>query len=460
MFRLALATLVVAACVAPEAGDPDGDPNLDDKADGVSATAKGVLGWSAPATVDFANDSGAAVKLVYVTFQLSGEADVTLQTQHASASSLDTVLYIYKPNDETWGRYLARDDDSGSGALSKITKHLSAGTYRVLVRRKTSTGSPSVDVAGTCSGDGCKRLCTPTEPRSAAPQLFVGPDNWQQNIEAAIDTATTTLDLQMYLFNVPDIATHLISAQQRGVAVRVLLDPSEASNNTKVQAQLTAAGIETKLDPATFSYAHAKYMIIDGARAVILSGNFNTAAVDTTGGGERNYGFVDHDPYDIADLESVYAADWSAGPEPDLSCTRLIVSPINSGQRILDHVNSAKSTLDIEVLYLEDTDLRAAVVAAKQRGVAVRIMLSDPARNPPNTNAQEYFAAAGIPTKFLITNYLHAKMIQADGVAMVGSENMSVTSWTKNREVGGLLFESTPAGAVHAQYEKDWAAAQ
>lgn len=44
--------------------------------------------------------------------------------------------------------------------------------------------------------------------------------------------------------------------------------------------------------------------------------------------------------------------------------------------------------------------------------------------------------------------------------AEIGSENMSTTSLTKNREVGLLVFEPVPAGRVHAQYEADWAAAQ
>ena len=157
----------------------------------------------------------------------------------------------------------------------------------------------------------------------------------------------------------------------------------------------------------------------------------------------------------------MFDSDWIAGAEPDLSCTRLIVSPINSAQRVLDHIDTAMHTLDIEVLYLDDLDVRAHIVTAvQQRGVAARILLSDPAKNPQNTATQTYFNGLGIPTKILLANYLHTKMIQADGVAMVGSENMSETSLTKNREVGALIFEPTPAALVHATYEADWAAAQ
>ena len=46
-------------------------------------------------------------------------------------------------------------------------------------------------------------------------------------------------------------------------------------------------------------------------------------------------------------------------------------------------------------------------------------------------------------------------MIHADGVALVGSETMSDTLLTMNREVGELIFEPTPAGEIHAQCEAD-----
>ena len=463
---------ILTGCVAWEptksADDESGtadDPVLDtNKADGGDVPyAKGTEAWSTR-TLGFDNGAGAAADMIYVSFELSGPADITLETESAGDDALDTILYIYEPTPTKWGAYLAKNDDSGAGKLSKLARHLDAGAYRVLIKRRNGAMTiPKVALTGTCTGAGCvapEHGCDPHEARSQAPDLFVGPDGWQQGIEAAIDSAQVSLDVQMYLFTVTDIAQHIIDAQQkRGVAVRVLLDPHE--DNSVVTALLVGGGIANHTDPAVFSFAHAKYMIIDGSRAVIQSGNFNVGAVKTTGGGERNYAIVDYDADDVADLQAIYESDWVAGPEPDLSCTRLIVSPINSATRVVDHVNSAMHTLDIEVLYLDEPNVRAAIVdAATNRSVAVRILLSDPAKNPQNTATQTYFSGLGIPTKFLISNYLHTKMIKADGVALVGSENMSTTSLTKNREVGALVFETDPVAKIAAQYELDWAAGQ
>jgi HKD family nuclease len=459
-----VATLSLFACVAPMADSDDSDPDFDDgKADAASAIAKGTLGWSGTQDLAFSTASGDPASYIYLTFELSGSADIQIETgPDGSDNQLDTVVYVYQPTGDKWGAYLAKNDDGGDGKYGKLATTLDAGSYRAVVKLKNPKGTPKVAITGTCSGAGCTpplRGCTTLAPRTSTPELFVGPTQWRESIEGAIDSASTSLDVQMYLFTVTDIADHIISAQQRGVAVRVLLDPHEP--NSVVQAKLTKAGVPNHTDPTYFSFAHAKYMIIDKVTAVILSGNFNAAAVNTTDStGERNYGFVDHDLDDVVDLQAIYESDWAAGPEPDLSCTRLIVSPINSAQRVVDHINTAMHTLDIEVLYLDDTEVRAAIYAAVGRGVAVRVMLSDPARNPQNTTTQTTFQGKGIPTRILTTNYLHTKMIQADGVAMVGSENMSLTSLTKNREVGALIFETEPANLVHTQYEADWASAQ
>jgi cardiolipin synthase A/B len=477
--RIAVLAFMVAAGVAgcmasgpttgSGAGDDDDSSTADDpvldggKSDSGADVpfAKGVMRWSTR-TLAFDDERSGAIDLVYVSFELSAPADITLETQAAGDASLDTILYIYKPTGAKWGAYLAKNDDGGAGKLSRLARHLDAGAYRALIKRRVPAGDTAiakVAITGTCTGDGCvapEHGCEPHEARTQVPDLFIGPDGWKAGIEAAIDSAQVSLDVQMYLFTVTDIADHIIAAQTRGVTVRVLLDPHEP--NQTVTAKLTAAGIANRTDPPVFSFAHAKYMIIDGIRGVIQSGNFNAGAIDTTGG-ERNYAIIDRDPDDVADLQAIYDTDWVAGPEPDLSCTRLIVSPINSAERVVDHVNSAMTTLDIEVLYLDEPNVRAAIVAAAGRGVAVRILLSDPAKNTQNTATQQFFSSQGIPTKFLISNYLHTKMIQADGVALVGSENMSTTSLTKNREVGALVFETDPAAMIHAQYELDFAAA-
>ncbi len=255
----------------------------------------------------------------------------------------------------------------------------------------------------------------------------------------------------MYLFTVRALADRIVAAKQRGVNVRLILDPDSPGNDA-VRPTLTGAGVPTRNATSLYSFSHAKYMIIDGDRGVIMSMNFNVDAMNN----ERNYGMVDRDPEDLADLQAIFDMDWAAaGNETarpaDLACTRLIVSPNNARQRILELIGSATQTLDLEIMYLSETTVRNAVGAAKQRGVNVRVILGD-----NQDEAIPYLKGLGIPVKYATQFYLHAKLIVADGVTFVGSENMSLTSLTKNREVGALVFEPGAADGIKTQFEADW----
>jgi phosphatidylserine/phosphatidylglycerophosphate/cardiolipin synthase-like enzyme len=187
--------------------------------------------------------------------------------------------------------------------------------------------------------------CTPRTARSVPLEAFVGPTGLQDRVDAAIDSAQTTLDVQMYLFTVKDIANHIVAARMRGVAVRVILDPDEAGN-ASVTGIFNSGGVQWLNASRVYSYAHAKYLIIDRTTTLVMSMNFNADAMDK----ERNYGFVDRDPEDVTDLQAIFDQDWllaqgKSPPDANLDCTRMIVSPTNSNQRIYDFINSANTTL-------------------------------------------------------------------------------------------------------------------
>jgi phosphatidylserine/phosphatidylglycerophosphate/cardiolipin synthase-like enzyme len=276
----------------------------------------------------------------------------------------------------------------------------------------------------------------------------------QQRMTTLIDSAQHTLDVQMYLFTVKPLADRIVAAKQRGVTVRVVLDPDEAGN-AAVEPIFSGGGVTFRHATPLYTYSHAKYMIVDRSTAAIMSMNFNVDAMNN----ERNYGAIDKDPEDVTDVQAIFEMDWAAaGNETakpaDLTCTRLIVSPNNSKQRLIELVNSATSTLEVELLYLSETNVRNAVGQAKMRGVDVRVILED-----PTDSSIPYLTGLAIPVKYPPNSvYLHSKLIIADGVAFVGSENMSLTSLTKNREVGVLVTEPAGQAVIKSQFDSDWTA--
>lgn len=317
-----------------------------------------------------------------------------------------------------------------------------------------SSGNGGDDGPPVDAGPDAGTRCTAMEPRTVAPETFVGPTGLQPRLTALIDGATTSLDIHMYLWTVRALADRVVAAKNRGVAVRVILDPDSPGNDA-VRPTFLNANVPTRNATSLYTFSHAKYMVIDGNRVAIMSMNFNVDAMSN----ERNYGMVDRDPKDVADVAAVFKMDWAiAGGETampaDLSCTRLIVSPNNAKARLVELIDSATQTLEVEVMYLSEDSVRLAIGAAKMRGVDVRVILSE-----RTDESLAYLRSLGITVKFSSGFYLHAKLIVADGVVFIGSENMSITSLTKNREIGALVFEPAAAAVVRTQFETDWTGA-
>lgn len=295
-------------------------------------------------------------------------------------------------------------------------------------------------------------FCDPLAPRAEAPEVFVGPGGIEPAVLPIMDAAAETLDVMMYQFTVASFTDALIAAHERGVTVRVLLDATQGVN-AQQRGRLETAGVEVRDAPVAFEHNHAKVVIADGEVAAVMSANMNGFSVSS----ERNYGVIDRDPYDVADLQAIFDADWDdGGSTPQaLTCTRLIVSPVNSRPRILSFINAAETSIAVAAMYISDSAVRNALVARASAGVDVRVLLADPAWIDSNTQTAEELAAEGIPVRFLTTWELHAKLILADGVALVGSHNFSYTSLEDNREIG-LLVEGTGIDDIAAQFETDW----
>jgi phosphatidylserine/phosphatidylglycerophosphate/cardiolipin synthase-like enzyme len=110
-----------------------------------------------------------------------------------------------------------------------------------------------------------------------------------------------------------------------------------------------------------------------------------------------------------------------------------------------------------EAMYITDDQVLSAIKAKLAQGVAVRVLFAHPEWIDSNVATATELKAAGAQTKYLYQYEVHAKMVIADGVAFVGSENYSWNSLTNNREVGMLVTEPNAAAQIKQQVEADWA---
>ena len=282
--------------------------------------------------------------------------------------------------------------------------------------------------------------------------LDYGPENLEGRLLDFFAETDQELSVLMYQLTVTSLVDSLIEQHQRGVDVRVMLDGDQSSNAT-ARGRLTEAGVEVRDAPAAFSYNHAKVVLRDREAAIVMSANMNGFSMSS----ERNYGIVDRDPQDLEQLRAIFDRDWSGTGELDLDCTRLLVSPVNSRDRLLEHIRGASESLDLAVMYVSDDEVAGAIAERASSGVPVRALLADPDWIDSNVETAGELAAAGAEVRYLTEYGLHAKLVVADGVAFVGSQNLSYTSLDQNREVGVLVTDPAPAAEVQDRFEGDWA---
>ena len=109
--------------------------------------------------------------------------------------------------------------------------------------------------------------------------LIVLPDDSVQPILDAIDGATKSLRIKMFIFTDPSLLDAVIAAHRRGVNVRIMLNPKRrngVSENDESRIKLEAAGIEVRDSNPAFDVTHEKSMVVDDKTAFVKSLNWET----------------------------------------------------------------------------------------------------------------------------------------------------------------------------------------
>ncbi|WP_069802751.1 phospholipase D-like domain-containing protein [Thermogemmatispora onikobensis] len=323
----------------------------------------------------------------------------------------------------------------------------------------TAPQSPLVSLAA-------RPVAVPPGPGVKGVQLFVEPQAGEQVVLQAIAEARHSLAVEIYLLTDRSVIQALEKAAKRGLTVRVMLEPHPYGGGSPAgtMQQLRAAGVEARYANPAFPLTHAKLMIVDGARAYIMTGNFSRAAL----GGNRSvanreYGIVDPWPGDVSNLSALFEADWrrtTAGAA--INDANLVISPGNARAALQGLIGEAQRTLLVEEEEMRDQQVEAALVAAERRGVRVQVILPAPrAGNDPNAEGIATLLQGGVAVREDGQLYIHAKMLVVDGrEAFVGSENCSPPGLESNREVGILIADEEVLATLQTTFWTDWDAAQ
>jgi cardiolipin synthase A/B len=291
--------------------------------------------------------------------------------------------------------------------------------------------------------------------------LIVLPDDSAKPIQAAIDRASRTLRVKMFVFSDPGLLKAVIAAKRRGVHVRVMLNPARRSgeeDNEATRKALARADIEVKEPNPVFDLTHEKSMVVDDATAFVKSLNWTTRNLTET----RDYAVVTQRAAEVAEIVECFEADWHRQAFDPSSQRQMIWCPGPGRDRICRFIDEARHQLLVQNERFQDMLIIECLVRAARRGVKVHVMA-----RPPHTLKKEKLVEGvgglrimddvGIKIHKLKHLKLHGKMLLADGVvAIVGSINFATGSLDGRRELAIQVRDSHVVERLHQVARHDW----
>jgi cardiolipin synthase A/B len=337
-------------------------------------------------------------------------------------------------------------------------KRRSGSRSRALERWAVGAGVLIASCAWAATGLGSSAHAGPI----ATYRLVQYPDAGFAGFDAQIKGARRTIDMEMYELADSTAEHDLTAAAARGVRVRVLLDKAFNGGevNTTAFRYLDAHGVAVRWAPAGYIF-HIKATTFDAATTDISSANLTSKYYRTT----RDAEIVDRNPAQVQAVEQTFANDWAAG-ESGTPSTQTVQAPglvwsPNTGPgtaetALVTQIGAARKAVDFESEELADPAIYNALAADARRGVRCRIVM---------TRSSDWDSAFGVVTRAgcqvhlfpdsATALYIHEKLILDDPTTtgesmLLGSQNASVTSLTRNRELGIVLHRAGGGAAAIA----------
>jgi cardiolipin synthase A/B len=298
--------------------------------------------------------------------------------------------------------------------------------------------------------------------QDAVHHLIVQPDDGIAPILKTLDGAKKSLDIKMFQFTDPVLMQAVVNAHQRGIKVRVMLNPSRFTgehDNDEAFEIFKNAQVPIKDTNPKYPITHEKSMVVDSSQAFIMSLNWAPKYFGET----RDYGLVTNDPAEVAEVAGCFEADWNRTDFTPPPVSNLIWSVGKSRQAVIDFIDSAEKSLFIQHEKYVDTPVIEALVRAKmKRSVQVHAMAL------PVHSLREFYRLDGVAGLRLLGDlginvhklqgtHLHAKLILADKHrALLSSFNIYPKCFNERRELGIRFDDKHLIKRLVEIFEKDW----
>ena len=289
-------------------------------------------------------------------------------------------------------------------------------------------------------------------PAEAISALFLGSlSNSSTQVQTPADRLFTTLaqqaqtsiDVALYDFDRASVRDALVAAKARGLTVRVVGDNEDAADPSYAPfyQSLTAASITLTLDSTT-ALMHNKFAVFDNSVTWTGSANFSdnafvrngenavvitstvVANIYTTEFSEM-FGGKFHNSKTDNTLHTATVAG---------SAVEIAFAPTdNIENRIVSALNSANTSIQVAMFTFTNATIAQALIAAKNRGVAVEVLL-DGTADGSQFSQRDPLCTAGVTVRVETwTSKLHDKYAVVD--ANTSSDPLILTgstNWTGN----------------------------
>jgi cardiolipin synthase len=144
-----------------------------------------------------------------------------------------------------------------------------------------------------------------------------------------------------------------------------------------------------------------------------------------------------------------------------MSHRSIIILPDDTGKEIIDAIENARETILIKMFLFSDPSLINAVIAAKKRGVSVRVMLNPSRRSgeEENEDTRNKLEEAGIEVRdsnpeFTITH--EKSMVIDENIAFIKSLNWETKNFTETRDYAIITHHPDEVKEIILCFEADW----
>lgn len=349
---------------------------------------------------------------------------------------------------------------------------------------------------------------------SGAATAFVSPDCSFSVLQGELNSATSSLYINLYQFDSPYLMDILVDALDRGVDVQLLLEGSPVGGATDeeryIAETIQESGGDVRLSRDPY-LNHAKYAVVDNRTIIVMTENWKTTGVPTNNSfGNRGWGIVLRNEAVADYFTEVFLEDFYRGEEfaPEIEdletnvMTRAIpqgsyvpvfepltitcnftVIPVLapdtalSKKTILGAINSAQESIFVQQFSTgrfwgeEPNAFIAALIEAARRGCEVKVLLDSREYNLDAWNDNDEAVAwmeqvareenLNLEAKLADLDSLgitkvHSKGLIVDGkVAVITSLNWNANS-IYNREAGVIVENEEIASFFEEVFFHDW----